>query len=145
MTDTKSKLHVAPDPEPAAEGEELSIAKPSTFDLNKFVSKRSATVASVETLQTALPHHSMSQAKDFVRLHPDEDTHWTPELCFLNVPIKGVKRDTLHLIEEKVAMLYLPSARSCASVSRWRASPSTSSFFVTCRARTSTTPGTRAT
>ena len=111
MTDTKSKLHVAPDPEPAVEGEELSIAKPSTFDLNKFVSKRSATVASVETLQTALPHHSMSQAKDFVRLHPDEDTHWTPELCFLNVPIKGVKRDTLHLIEEKVAMLYLPSAR----------------------------------
>jgi hypothetical protein len=103
MTDTKSKLHVAPDPEPAAEGEELSIAKPSTFDLNKFVSKRSAAVASVETLQTALPHHSMSQAKDFVRLHPDEDTHWTPELCFLNVPIKGVKRDTLHLIEEKVA------------------------------------------
>ena len=111
MAATKSKLHVAPDPKRAVESDELSIAKPSTFDLNKFVSKRSAAVASVETLQTALPHHSISQAKDFVRLHPDEDTHWTPELCFLNVPIKGVKRDTLHLIEEKVAMLYLPSAR----------------------------------
>ena len=111
MADTKSKLHVAPDPEPAAEGEGLSIAKPSTFDLNKFVSKRSAAVASVETLQTALPHHSISQAKDFVRLHPDEDTHWTLELCFVNVPIKGVKRDTLHLIEEELAMQYLPSAR----------------------------------
>ena len=111
MTDTKSKLHVAPDPEPAAEGEELSIAKPSTFGLNKFVSKRSAALANVETLQTALPHHNISQAKDFVRLHPDEDTHWTPELCFVNVPIKGDKRDTLHLIEEELAMRYLPSAK----------------------------------
>ena len=111
MAGTKSKLHVAPDPEPAVEGEELSIAKPSTFDLNKFVSKRSAAVASVETLQTALPHHKISQAKDFVRLHPDEDTHWTPELCFVNVPIKGEKRDTLHLIEEELAMRYLPSAK----------------------------------
>src|SRR5262245_20535563 len=111
MADTKSKLHVAPDPEPAAEGEELSIAKPSTFDLNKFVSKRSAAVAGVETLQTALPHHSISQAKDFVRLHPNEDTHWTPELCFVNVPIKGQKRDMLHLIDEDLAMTYLPSGR----------------------------------
>jgi len=111
MADTKSKLHAAPDPEPAAEGEELSIAKPSTFDLNKFVSKRSAAVASVETLQTALPHHRIAQAKDFVRLHPNEDTHWTPELCFVNVPIKGEKRDTLHLIEEELAMRYLPSAK----------------------------------
>src|SRR5262245_28117101 len=63
MADTKSKLHVAPDPEPAAEGEELSIAKPSAFDLNKFVSKRSAAVASVETTTngTAAPQHCSSQ------------------------------------------------------------------------------------
>ena len=46
MADTKSKLHVAPDPEPAVEGEEVSIAKPSDpIDLNKFASKRSAAVA----------------------------------------------------------------------------------------------------
>ena len=68
-------------------------------------------MAGVETLQTALPHHSISQAKDFVHLHPNEDTHWTPELCFVNVPIKGQKRDTLHLIEEELAMRFLPSAR----------------------------------
>jgi hypothetical protein len=111
MADTKSKLHVASDPEPAAEGEELSIAKPSAFDLNKFVSKRSAAVASVETLQTALPHHNISQAKDFVRLHPDENAYWSPELCFVNVPIKGMKRDTLHLIDEELAMRFLPSAK----------------------------------
>ena len=91
---------------------EISIPKPnSTFDLNKFKSKRAAAMANVGTLQTALPHHSISQAKDFVRLHPNEETHWSPELCFVNVPIKGQKRDTLHLIDEDLAMRFLPSAR----------------------------------
>jgi hypothetical protein len=91
---------------------EVSIPKPtSTFDLNKFKSKRAAAMANVGTLQTALPHHSISQAKDFVRLHPNEETHWSPELCFVNVPIKGQKRDTLHLIDEDLAMRFLPSAR----------------------------------
>ena len=61
--------------------------------------------------QTSLPHHSIAQAKDFVRLHPNEDTHWSPPLCFVNVPIKGQKRDQLHLIEEGLAMRHLPSAR----------------------------------
>ena len=51
----------------------VPIAKPSAFDLDKFKSKRAAAIANVETLQTGLPHHTMSQAKDFVRLHPDED------------------------------------------------------------------------
>ena len=58
-----------------------------------------------------LPHHNIAQAKDFVRLHPNEDTYWSPELCFVNVPIKGQKRDTLHLIDEDLAMRYLPSGR----------------------------------
>lgn len=91
---------------------DMSIPKPSSvFDPNKFKSKRAAAMANVETLQTALPHHSISQAKDFVRLHPNEETHWSPELCFVNVPIKGQKRDTLHLIDEDLAMRFLPSAR----------------------------------
>ncbi len=89
----------------------MSIAKPGAFDLDKFKSKRAVAMANVETLQTALPHHSISQAKDFVRLHPSEDTHWSPELCFVSVPIKGQKRDTLHLIDEELAMRHLPSAR----------------------------------
>jgi hypothetical protein len=91
--------------------EALSVTKPDTFSLNKFKSKRAAAIANVETLLTALPHHSMSQAKDFVRLHPDEEKYWSPELCFVNVPIKGQKRDTLHLIDEELAMRYLPSAK----------------------------------
>jgi hypothetical protein len=59
-------------PEIDTEATAISIAKPGAFDLNKFKSKRAAAVANVETLLTALPHHSISQAKDFVRLHPDE-------------------------------------------------------------------------
>jgi len=86
------------------------IAKPSTFNLDKFRSKRAATVANVETLQPALPHHGIAAAKDFVRLH-SSDQYWSPELCFVSVPIKGQKRDTLHLIDEDIAMRYLPSGR----------------------------------
>jgi len=89
----------------------ISIPKPGKFSLNKFKSKGEATVANVKTLLTGLPHHSISQAKDFVRLHPDEENYWSPELCFVNVPIKGQKQDMLHLIGEGVAEKYLPSAR----------------------------------
>jgi hypothetical protein len=80
------------------------IAKPGKFSLDKFKSKSTTSVAGgVETLQTALPHGSIAWAKDFVRLHPNEDEYWSPELTFVNVPIKGQKRDTLHLIDEDVA------------------------------------------
>ena len=91
--------------------EVIPIAKPSGFSLDKFKSKRAAALANVETLQTGLPHHKMSAAKDFTRLHPDEDAYWTQELCFVNVPIQGQKKDTLHLIDEDLAVEYLPSGR----------------------------------
>ena len=99
-------------PPTVSEGEPgIPIAKPSAFSLDKFKSKRAVALAGVETLQTALPHHSISQAKDFVRLHEDETQYWSPELCFVSVPIKGQTRDTLHLIDKDIAMRYLPSAR----------------------------------
>jgi hypothetical protein len=88
-----------------------SIAKPKGLGLDKFKSKRAAAMANVETLVTALPIHSIARAEDFVRLHPDEENYWSDELCFVNVPIKGEKRDALHLIEEELAMAYLPSAK----------------------------------
>jgi hypothetical protein len=87
---------------------DLSIAKPSAFNLDKFKSKRAAAVANVETLQSGLPLHNIAAAKDFVRLHPGEE-YCSPELCFVNVPIKGDKRDTTHLIDEDLAMRFLPS------------------------------------
>jgi hypothetical protein len=90
---------------------ETTVAKPSAFKLDKFKSKRGAAIANVETLQGALPHHSISAAKDFVRLHPNEDDYWSPELCFVNVPIQGMKRDTLHLIDEDLALQYLAGGK----------------------------------
>jgi hypothetical protein len=65
----------------------------------------------VSTLLTALPQHRISDARDFVRLHPDDRKYWSPELCFVNVPIKGMKNDTLHLIDEDLAMRFLDSKR----------------------------------
>jgi hypothetical protein len=114
MPERDSLPHTVDDNNPPAaeeKAEVVSIAKPSTFSLEKFKSKRAATVANVETLLTGLPDHNIAQAEDFVRLHPDEENYWSSELCFVSVPIKGQKRDTLHLIDEELAMKYLPSAR----------------------------------
>jgi hypothetical protein len=90
---------------------ETPIQKPGKFDLNKFKSKRGATIANVETLQGALPHCSIAEANDFVRLHPDEENYWSAELCFVKVPIPGTKRDMLHLIDEDIAIKYLSSKK----------------------------------
>ena len=90
---------------------ELVIPKPTAFSLDKFKSKSEPTLGGVEPLLMALPHHKIADAKDFVRLHPDVDNYWSPELCFVNVPIKGMKHDTLHLIDEDIAKAYLPSGR----------------------------------
>ena len=71
---TKASKPIAADkPEDLTEPQ-TPIVKPSGFSLDKFKSKHTATIANVGTLPTALPHHSASEAKDFVRLHPDEET-----------------------------------------------------------------------
>jgi hypothetical protein len=89
----------------------VAIPKPSGFDLSTFKSKRADAIANVDTLQTGLPVGKMSEVKDFVRLHPAEENYWSPELCFVDVPIKGAKRDSLHLIKEDLAMRFLPSGK----------------------------------
>jgi hypothetical protein len=89
----------------------VTITKPSGFSLDRFRSTRAAALANVETLLPGLPHHNIAAAKDFVRLHPDEEKYWSRELCFVNVPIQGQKQDLQHLIEEDLAMQFLPSAR----------------------------------
>jgi hypothetical protein len=96
-----------------AENENIvSIAKPSAGDiLERFKSKRGGTAAAVEEMLQPLPHYNIAGAKDFVRLHPNEDEYWSSELCFVSVPIIGQKRDTLHLIDEDLAMTYLETAQ----------------------------------
>ena len=113
MTDEQKKPRIElVQPDPQNQGEPpATVAKPGKFDLNKFRSKADPNIAGVEKLLTALPHHRISDARDFSRLHPDEETHWSFELCFVNVPIKGQKRDTLHLIDEDLATAYLPSKK----------------------------------
>jgi hypothetical protein len=97
----------AENPEP----DKISVAKPSAFNLDKFKSKRSPNIAGVETVQGPLPHHRISEANDFVRLHPDVNAYWSSELCFVSVPIKSQKKDLLHMIDEDLAMMYLPSKK----------------------------------
>src|SRR5258708_3350512 len=87
----------------------LTIPKPVSF-LERFKSKRGSTIAGVETLLQALPILKISEANDWVRLHPSED-YWSYELCFVNVPIINDKRDQLHLIDEEIAVMHLSSKR----------------------------------
>jgi hypothetical protein len=107
----------APESKPAAgprlvrPDEALAIPKPTAFSLDKFKSTCGPTIGGVDTLLAALPCHNLAGAKDFARLHHDVVNYWSPELTFVNVPIKGVKRDTLHLIDEAIAMRHLPSGR----------------------------------
>src|SRR5262245_20737419 len=91
----------------APEERSAPIAKPGEFNLDKFKAKRAAAVANVETLHSALPVHNMAAAKDFVRVHHDEQKYWSDDLCFVEVPIKGQKHNTLHLIDEDLALRFL--------------------------------------
>ena len=65
-------------------GNVTPIPKPSGFSLDKFKSKRPAAPTGVSTLLGALPHYPLAEAKDFVRLHPDEAAYWSDELCFVH-------------------------------------------------------------
>jgi hypothetical protein len=104
MADAKPTLVKPPE-------EVVPIIKPSAFGLDRFKAKRTAVTASVGTLPTSLPHYKFAAAKDFVRLHPNEDEYWSSEFCFVSVPIKGQKNDTLHLIDEDLALQYLPKGK----------------------------------
>jgi hypothetical protein len=89
----------------------ISIPKPQPNLLDKFKSTAKPTIAGVETLLTALPHHKISDTNDFSRLHHDEANYWSAEYCFVSVPIKGQKNDLLHLIAESLAQQFLPPKR----------------------------------
>jgi hypothetical protein len=88
-----------------------SIQKPPAFSLDRFKSKRAASVAGLDNLVDGMPHIPVGQVKDFFKVHGDEMNYWSPELCFVPVPIKGMKKDTIHLIDEDLAMDYLPSGK----------------------------------
>jgi len=76
----EKKVPLTPAENPAEEVP-MSIAKPTKSQLDMFKSTRDPSIAGVETLLTALPHHKLSEAKDWVRLHPEEEHYWSAELC----------------------------------------------------------------
>jgi hypothetical protein len=83
----------------------LKIPKPSF--MAKYKSKRPPDIGGVETVLTALKIMRVGETNDFFRLHPDEDAYWSCEMCFVSVPILGQKRETLHTIDEDLAMAHL--------------------------------------
>jgi hypothetical protein len=94
------------------ENPSLKIVKPAAGFMEKFRSKRPPTVAGVETVLTPLPILRLGDVRDFFRLHPDTENYWSPELCFVSVPIKGITKDLLHLIDEEIAVEYLPAGQT---------------------------------
>jgi hypothetical protein len=88
---------------------DLKIVKPKFSE--RFKSKNAPTISGVETLLTPLPIIKIGDVDDWTRLHPSEDDYWTPELCFVSVPIKGAKRDMLHLIDDDLAVQYLSAKK----------------------------------
>jgi len=102
---------VPANPEPKVETPEVSIPKPTGSGLDRFKAKRSLTVAGVGPLLESLPVMKIADANDQVTLHPDEENYWSDVLCFVDVPVKGAKKGTLHLVDEEIALKYLPKKR----------------------------------
>jgi hypothetical protein len=112
--------------EPAENEVSMGIPKPTTSPLDMFKSTRQPTLAGVATKLGPLPCYRIADAGDYARLHHNEAAYWSPEFCFVNVPIKGQKHDTLHFICEQLAQLYLPPAR----VQRFRLALATKPYDV---------------
>jgi hypothetical protein len=87
----------------------LKIVKPKSV-FERFKSKKPPTIGGVSEYLTALPLLKISDANDFVRLSSAEE-HWSPEMCFVTVPVHGEKRDILHFIDEEIAVKFLPAKK----------------------------------
>jgi hypothetical protein len=104
-----------PAAKPAPEPEPLSIEKPPPGEiLARFKTKRSPDER-IQTLLPALPHLKISDAKDYVRLHPD-DAYWSDEYCFVMVPVPGLKDSVLHLLASDLAET---RPRVASNISAW--------------------------
>ena len=121
------------------------IPKPSTFSLDKFKSKRAAAVASVETLQRALPHHSIAAGQ---RLRSPASRRGYLLVAGALLRKRADQRpEARHAAPDRRGPgdAYLPSGK----IQRFRLALATKPFdvFFLCHVRpgTRTTPGTPAT
>jgi hypothetical protein len=87
--------------EPVTE-QPVSIEKPAGGGLSRFKTTKPAS-GRVEKLLMPLPHCKLSDARDYVRLHPNEEAYWSEEYSFVSVPVQGQKNDVLHLIVAELA------------------------------------------
>jgi hypothetical protein len=87
----------------------LKVVKPNFSE--RFKSKNAPSISNVEQLLTALPILKIGDVGDWARLHRSEEDYWSCELCFVSVPIKGTKRDMLHVIDDDLAVHYLPAKK----------------------------------
>jgi hypothetical protein len=114
LSESETTKNVTPEqtnnPASVTKPDDVSIPKPTGSGLDRFKSKRGATIANVGTRQNKLPVHRISDANDWVHGHPFED-YWSDEMCFVNVPSKDNKRENLHLIYEDIAMRYLDAKK----------------------------------
>jgi hypothetical protein len=79
------------------------VNKPVKGNLDRFKAKRSDKPGGIPATPKALPVHSIAQAQDFVRLHPDMEKMWSDVMYVVRVPVKGQKGEKggiLHLITE---------------------------------------------
>ncbi len=83
------------------------IEKPKVGFLDKFKSKKKPEIAGVQAGLSPLPIKRIADVGDWAWLFPDEDIGWTPELCFVDVPIIGEKFPILHTIDEDLAVQHL--------------------------------------
>ena len=85
--------------------------KPSFTE--KFKSKNAATLSGGGgAVAGATRSCGSATSIDFAPgLHRSEEEYCSPELCFVSVPIKGAKRDMLHVIDDDLAVQYLPAKK----------------------------------
>jgi hypothetical protein len=108
----------------------ISIPKPEAFDLDEFKSTHADGMPGVDIKPAALDILRCGEVGDYFRVSPDENKHWSDPLCFVNVPIEGVRNGTLHLITQQLADKFLKHKQ----IKRMRlvlaTKPETGSFFL---------------
>jgi hypothetical protein len=92
---------------PAEETPPTPIAKPEAFDLDEFKSTHGDGMPGVDIKPSALDVLKVSQVGDYLRTSPYEDKHWSYPLCFVDVPIDGVRDAVKHMITARLADQFL--------------------------------------
>jgi hypothetical protein len=83
--------------------------KPVNSFSARFKSKNAPSISGVATLLSALPIIKIGDVGDWTRLHPTVEEYWSDELCFVSVPVKGVNKPQLQIINDDLAVQYLSS------------------------------------